>query len=330
MNDSSPRSTAAGPTQGPYVALFVLLALLIMLADQFSKAWFVYDLSSYRLLHPKAGFAEFLPEYFSHWEVAAGIKSAGNGRHSGVVTAVYGPLGDQKPVWEPWIFWRLTTNTGAAWSIFEGNSFALSFVSLIIATVLVLAWRRFFALNLAMTWACGAILGGALGNFIDRFRLHEVVDFVLCRIPLIGRLFPGLGDPYDFPIFNVADACAVCGTIGLALHLLLVDIRGARQRRQADKARAFQPYPGGMMLDEEARRRVLDMRDGAVNQDVWDDPQTPGRVDEFSELERVIEQPGESHAHTLVEPEQHIPRVSAEEFEAESEKLEPRIHPDLP
>ncbi len=80
-----------------------------------------------------------------------------------------------------------------------------------------------------MTWALGAIIGGALGNFADRFRLKEVVDFVATKIPFIGKLFPRLGDPYDFPIFNIADACAVCGTIALAGYLILADLHGLRR-----------------------------------------------------------------------------------------------------
>jgi signal peptidase II len=327
MGSTTTPSTSAANAR-PYTALFIILALLIVVADQFSKAWFVYDLSSYKVLKPESSFGQFLPEYFSHWDLGKAAKAGG--RHSGLVTELYGPLAGQKAVWEPWIYWRLTTNTGAAWSIFEGNSFALSFVSLAIAAVLVLAWRRFFSTTLSMSLACGAILGGALGNFLDRFRLHEVVDFVFCKIPFIGKVFPALGDPYDFPIFNVADACAVCGTIGLALYLLIVDIRGAKQRRAADKAPAFTPYPGGMMLDDEARRRLLEMRDGTPDRDAWDAPIEDNRQQEDSELERVIEQSGESRAHTLVEPEAHRPHVSAAEFEAESEKLKDQVHPELP
>ena len=42
------------------------------------------------------------------------------------------------------------------------------------------------------------LLGGAVGNFIDRLFRGEVVDFVDVLIPIIN---------YDFPIFNVADLC---------------------------------------------------------------------------------------------------------------------------
>ena len=54
------------------------------------------------------------------------------------------------------------------------------------------------------------ILGGAIGNFIDRMLRGEVVDFVDVLIPVIN---------YDFPIFNIADAAL---TIGVILMIIFV------------------------------------------------------------------------------------------------------------
>ncbi|MCC7477530.1 signal peptidase II [bacterium] len=241
----------SAPTRDALTSLVVTLAVIIILADQLSKAWFVYELSSYKMIRPEAGFGEFMQDYFTRWD------GLGKGDGLGMVTERYGPLGGEQMVWDPWVRWHLTTNTGAAWSIFEGNSFALSFVSLLIVAALVYAWNRAFKYNLGMSIACGAILGGALGNFLDRFRLKEVVDFVFVKIPVVGRIFPGLGDPYDFPIFNVADACAVCGTLALAFYLLGVDLSAMRKKKQAAQpAGGFKPYPGGMMLDDKAEQKL--------------------------------------------------------------------------
>jgi hypothetical protein len=145
-----------------------------------------------------------------------------------------------------------------------GNSFRLSFVSLAMAILLYLVWSYSFKRNAGMTWALGAIIGGALGNFIDRFRLREVVDFIDVKIPYIGQLFPKLGDPYDFPIFNVADSCAVCGTLALAAYLVISDISS---HVAASRARRAKPGPGagdgpvdpfaeGAGLDEQAVQRL--------------------------------------------------------------------------
>jgi signal peptidase II len=54
------------------------------------------------------------------------------------------------------------------------------------------------------------IAGGALGNFIDRFRLGYVVDFIDVRF----------GEFYNFPVFNIADSFVVCGTILMIILIL--------------------------------------------------------------------------------------------------------------
>jgi signal peptidase II len=61
--------------------------------------------------------------------------------------------------------------------------------------------------------ALGLILGGAIGNLIDRVRFHEVVDF------LHFRLWGG----YSWPDFNVADSCIVVGVGVLVLELLATE-----------------------------------------------------------------------------------------------------------
>jgi len=229
------------------------LVIVIVFADQWSKAYFVWLLGS----HQHESFTAFLSEYFT-------LLSSENMR---AVSETYGTLVSNshavfKPliwVWEPWIAWNLTTNTGAAWSLFTGNSFYLSFVSLAMALLLFYVWWRRFRTHLGMTWALGAIIGGALGNFIDRFRLREVVDFIDVKIPWIGRLFPNLGDPYDFPIFNVADSCAVCGTLALALYLVLADLSSVRRRRREQAAGRVKPFQEGLGLDEAAAKRLKEM-----------------------------------------------------------------------
>ena len=56
------------------------------------------------------------------------------------------------------------------------------------------------------------LIGGAVGNFIDRARFGYVVDFI--SIKLINR--------YDFPVFNIADICVVVSTIFI-VYLVLFD-----------------------------------------------------------------------------------------------------------
>jgi signal peptidase II len=251
------------------------LAAVIVVLDQLTKAWFVYALGS--ASRTGQSFGQFLPRYLAEFSTGEGS----------IVFDKYGNFLRDQQVWEPWIRFHLTTNTGAAWSIFAGNSFALSFVSLAIAALLWFVWRRNFRFHPGMTTAIGLIIGGALGNSIDRFRLREVVDFVAVRIPWIGQLFPRLGDPYDFPIFNVADAAAVCGTIALALYLLWLDLTAGKRRRAREAAEqsGFKPFRGGLQLDDEALENLRRLDTKSVP--TWN-PGMNAIVDEQEEVSRQV------------------------------------------
>jgi signal peptidase II len=109
-----------------------------------------------------------------------------------------------------------TTNTGAAFSLFTGSTRMLGAVSLLVAVAV--AWwihssgRRGLPLSRAL--ALGFLLGGAIGNGIDRWRLGAVIDF-LALVPV------------NFPVFNIADVA-----INLAVLGFLVDV--IQQPRASD------------------------------------------------------------------------------------------------
>ena len=92
-------------------------------------------------------------------------------------------------------------NTGAAFSLFRGNPYALGTLSAVVSLAIVtfLIVRR-KTLPTLQRYALASILGGAVGNMIDRFRLGYVVDFIHFKIP-----------GFNFAVFNVADSCVVIG-----------------------------------------------------------------------------------------------------------------------
>ena len=116
--------------------------------------------------------------------------------------------GQKNPVIEGFFYLTHCSNTGGAWSMFSGNAFILGMVSLI--AVLLIAGIIFYCKNTLAAFSLGAILAGALGNMIDRFLHGYVIDFL--DFIIFG---------YDFPVFNVADICVVCGGIGLILAVFL-------------------------------------------------------------------------------------------------------------
>jgi signal peptidase II len=108
-------------------------------------------------------------------------------------------------------------NTGGAFGLFPGTSSIIAVIGIIV-TVLVLGYvlfacRRYpIGSNRLSLVALGLILGGIIGNLIDRLRFGGVTDFIS-----IGW----------WPSFNLADSALVAGTILLALSLLLVLIKPA-------------------------------------------------------------------------------------------------------
>src|ERR1700722_16656762 len=77
----------------------------------------------------------------------------------------------------------LTTNTGAAFGMFQSSTVLLGLIALVAATAIVLyVVQRRETLPVYQTIALGLALGGACGNFLDRFRLHHVIDFIFVHL----------------------------------------------------------------------------------------------------------------------------------------------------
>jgi len=105
---------------------------------------------------------------------------------------------------------RVPPNTGAAFGLFQGHSFALTIVSLVAIAVLLLyaffIYRRFpFLEDRLGKSALGLVLGGTVGNLIDRVHFGYVTDFIAVGI---------------WPVFNIADSAITVGIILFAYSLL--------------------------------------------------------------------------------------------------------------
>jgi signal peptidase II len=106
-------------------------------------------------------------------------------------------------------FFRLTYvhNDGAAFGLNLGGRWSFVVVTIIVAAFILFYYARSERTTLAR-WALALILGGALGNLVDRVRLGEVVDFLHLSVSNVS-----------WPIFNVADIGVSVGVGLLALHL---------------------------------------------------------------------------------------------------------------
>ena len=104
----------------------------------------------------------------------------------------------------PGLAWELSHNNGAAFGALEGGTFKL-IVAATFAIGLLLFWVRQVN-STVMAAALGLLLGGAVGNLIDRVRLGHVVDFIALQS----------GGRTVFPNFNVADSAITVGACLLA------------------------------------------------------------------------------------------------------------------
>lgn len=110
------------------------------------------------------------------------------------------------------------TNNGAAFSILRTNSFLLALlIALAVGVVIYLYIRIINSGPMFYKIVFGMIIGGALGNLIDRIRYAgHVVDFIYFQIPQIN---------FNFAIFNVADACISVGVFLLFVTILFGGLR---------------------------------------------------------------------------------------------------------
>lgn len=143
-------------------------------------------------------------------------------------------LGDHPPVrlLGGMIYLVETRNSGAAFSVGTGATIVLTGVALGVVVIILRTARRMYSIGWAV--ALGLVLGGALGNIIDR----------LFRWPGVGRghvvdwisLFSS--DGAHFAIFNLADSAITCGAILAALVALLgIELDGSRGRSQSADGR---------------------------------------------------------------------------------------------
>jgi signal peptidase II len=122
---------------------------------------------------------------------------------------------DRVPVIEGFFYLTHVRNTGAAFGLFQDAPVAIRLtffvgVSAVAIAIIIQFFRKLAPGDRLSALALGLILGGAVGNLIDRIRLGEVVDFL--HFVLWGG--------YVWPDFNLADTWIVVGVSLLVLELL--------------------------------------------------------------------------------------------------------------
>lgn len=122
-----------------------------------------------------------------------------------------GTLMGEKPIVliEGFLQLNFVKNYGAAFGIMMNQRVFFLIITVIIVIGMIYYIRKYNNTRI-MNYSLVMILGGAIGNFIDRLRIGYVIDFIDVN-------FWGV---YDFPVFNIADSFIVIGTILLVILVL--------------------------------------------------------------------------------------------------------------
>ncbi|MDQ0155941.1 signal peptidase II [Robertmurraya andreesenii] len=132
-------------------------------------------------------------------------------------------IGESFKVIEDFLYITSHRNRGAAWGILQGQMWFFYVITIIVIIGIVYYMAKFAKGKGLLGVSLGLMLGGAIGNFIDRVFRKEVVDFVNTYI--FG---------YDFPIFNVADSSLVVG-VALLMIQMFREERQAKEKSHGEK-----------------------------------------------------------------------------------------------
>lgn len=116
-------------------------------------------------------------------------------------------------------FFSITShrNKGAAWGILQDQMIFFYIITLIVVVGIIYYMQKYAKQNVFLALALSLLLGGALGNFIDRLFRKEVVDFLDFQII-----------NYNYPIFNIADSALVIG-VGMLIIYTILDERKSKK-----------------------------------------------------------------------------------------------------
>ena len=103
------------------------------------------------------------------------------------------------------VWWTYVQNVHGAFGLFGDSPVLLIGLAIVVLALFYWAFRDLATRSMVVRIAFGAIVGGAVGNIVDRVRLHYVVDFIDFRW---------------WPVFNAADSFITLGVIALIITSL--------------------------------------------------------------------------------------------------------------
>ncbi|MEN1934406.1 lipoprotein signal peptidase LspA [Paenibacillus sp. 102] len=119
-------------------------------------------------------------------------------------------LGTSIPIIDNVLYITSHRNRGAAWGILENQMWFFYIITVVFVGFIVFYMKKYAKTDKLLGISLGLILGGAIGNFIDRVFRQEVVDFIHVYI-----------FSYNYPVFNIADSALCIGVVLIIIQTLL-------------------------------------------------------------------------------------------------------------
>lgn len=116
-----------------------------------------------------------------------------------------------------------TRNTGAAFSMFSDNRWVFMVFSVIAMMIMTYLLVKFHGRHWLLSVSLAAVLGGGIGNMIDRVLSGYVVDFLDFQF-------------VKFAVFNVADIFVTCGSVALAVYILFIEPKVEKRLQEQKEA----------------------------------------------------------------------------------------------
>lgn len=118
------------------------------------------------------------------------------------------------PIWTHVLVLDYIRNPGAAWGMFGNDRWLLILIALVVIGAVIYVQSR-YRLRRVYQVGLGLVLGGALGNLLDRILYGKVIDYIYFQV-------------INYPVFNLADSAIVVGV----LLILLQTLRSGRNEEQ--------------------------------------------------------------------------------------------------
>ena len=128
-------------------------------------------------------------------------------------------VGETIPVWQNVFHITYVQNKGAAFGLLSNNRWIFMVLSVAAIVILFYYLIRKKPKSKLLRICLSLVVGGGIGNMIDRIFNQYVVDFIDVRA-------------INFFVFNIADSCVTIGCVLLIIYILVTDIRASKKKKE--------------------------------------------------------------------------------------------------